>query len=369
MDENQLFEIIKKNTESEYVDFKKEIYNFSVLENKEEFLKDVLSMANSKFKGDKYIIFGVKEEGISRSIVGVSPEQFKDQATYQQLIRDNIEPDIKFEMKMFQKDDHILYCFIINGDDRPYIAKKMFGKIRPGFSHMRINTSRTPLLRRDFDEIYEEKENFLQMKFAKLKLDQNECSKELLLIRMIKSNYNYISTKLDEFEYDIDGFISTWERISNSREFRDAVRIDIDNDSKNIIDKIAGYHIRPFDVKILFNILAECKYKFYENYVEIVEKISSDFTIALQYEEMLNRFDIPQEIVWNKKMIMDFISNLKRIRGLFHKKTKLIWGEPNQFYNYYQVLDNRIDELQAQLDKIYILMEEVNQKLFTVLID
>lgn len=121
MDENLLLEIIENDTESEYVDFKKEIYDFSVPQNREEFLKDILAMANSGFIGEKYIIFGVKEEIVSKKIVGVNLEQVKDQAVYQQIIRENIEPDIKFEMKMFQKDEYNLCCFIIYGDDRPTI--------------------------------------------------------------------------------------------------------------------------------------------------------------------------------------------------------------------------------------------------------
>ena len=47
MDRNILFEVIETNTESEYMDFKKNIYDFSKSEQKEEFLKDILAMANS----------------------------------------------------------------------------------------------------------------------------------------------------------------------------------------------------------------------------------------------------------------------------------------------------------------------------------
>ena len=368
MDENILFEIIETNTESEYMDFKKDIYDFSKSEQKEEFLKDILAMANSGFKGEKYIIFGVKEEIVSKKIVGVNLEQVKDQATYQQIIRENIEPDIKFEMKMFQKDNYTLCCFIINGNDRPYIIKKMFGKINAGFSHKRVNTTRTPLLRRDFDEIYEEKENALQTKLANLKWEQNEYSKELLLIRMIKNNYNYISAKINEFESNVDGFIYRWEEIFYTREFRYALEMNrktkIERDDRYLIDKIEGYHIKSFDAKMLFNILTECKYEYYENYVEIIEKINNDYIQALQYEKELNHFDFSQEMIECKK-IVDFVSNLKKVKCLFPKESRLAWGEPCRFWDYYIALDKRIDELQTELDKVYMLMKEVNQKLFS----
>lgn len=370
MDENLLFEIIEKNTESDYVDFKKEIYDFSKCQQKEEFLKDVLAMANSEFKGEKYIIFGVKEITTSKRIVGVNLEQVKDQATYQQIIRENIEPDIEFEMKMFRKDDCDICCFIINGNDRPYIIKKMFGKINAGFSHKRINTTRTPLLRRDLDEIYEEKENALQIKLANIKWEQNEYSKELLLIRMIKNNYNYISAELYEFESNVDEFIHRWEEIFNIREFECCRNIKFDENDKYLIDKIVGYHIKSFDAKMLFNILAECKYEFYENYVEIIEKINSDYIQALQYEKELSRleFDFSQEII-EKEKIVDSISNLKRIKCLFPKESRLKWGEPCRFWNYYIALDDRIDELQIRLNKVYMSKKEVNQKLFSALMD
>lgn len=366
MDENLLFEIIEKNTESDYVDFKKEIYDFSKCQQKEEFLRDILSMANSGHMGEKYIIFGVKEEINSKKVVGVNLEQVKDQATYQQIIRENIEPDIEFEIKMFQKDDCDICCFIINGNDRPYIIKKKFGNINAGFSHKRINTTRTPLLRRDLDEIYEEKENALQTKLANIKWEQNEYSKELLLIRMIKNNYNYFSAKLHEFEYNVDGFIRSWDETFNTREFEYSREIELNEDSKYLIDKILGYHIKAFDAKMLFNILVECKYEFYENYVEIIEKINNDYIQALQYEKELSKFeaDFSQDTIIEKGKIVNFVSDLKRVKCLFPKEARIKFGEPCRFCNYYMALDERIEELQTRLDKIYMLMKELNQKLY-----
>lgn len=368
MNENLLFEIIEKNTESDYVDFKKEPYDFSVIQQKEEFLRDILSMVNSGHIGEKYIIFGVKEEKGLKTVVGVDKDQFKDQATYQQIIRENIEPDIEFEIKTFQKDNCDICCFIINGNDRPYIIKKKFGKISAGFSHKRVNTTRTPLLRRDFDEIYEEKENALQIRLANLRWEQNEYSKELLLIHMVRNNYNYISSKTNEFKSNVVGFINRWEEIFNTKEFRYSRVVHLGEDDKYIIDKILGYHIKLFDAKILFNILAECKYEYYENYVEIIEKINNDYIQALQYEKELCRFELSQfdfskETIENKQ-IEDFVFILKRVECLFPKESRLKWGEPCRFYDYYIALDERIEELQTRLDKVYILMKELNKKLY-----
>lgn len=366
MDKNLLFEIIKKNTESDYVDFKKEIYNFSREEQKEEFLKDILSMANSGHIGGKYIIFGVKEERGSKKVVGVDMERVKDQATYQQIIRENIEPDIEFVMEMFKIDDCGICCFIINGNDRPYIIKKKFRNINAGFSHKRVNTTRAPLLRRDLDEIYEEKENALQIRLANLRWEQNEYSKELLLIRMIKNNYNYISTKLHEFENDVDGFIRSWDYTFNTREFEYSREIKLDEGSKYLIDKIVGYHIKAFDAKMLFDILVECKYEFYENYVEIIEKMNNDYIQALQYEKELSKYevDFSQDTIIEKGKIVNFVSELKRVKCLFPKESRIKFGEPCRFGNYYMALDERIEELQTGLDKIYMLMKELNQKLY-----
>lgn len=366
MDKNLLFEIIKKNTESDYVDFKKEIYNFSRDEQKEEFLKDILSMANSGHIGEKYIIFGVKEERGSKKVVGVDMERVKDQATYQQIIRENIEPDIEFVMEMFKIDDCGICCFIINGNDRPYIIKKKFRNINAGFSHKRVNTTRAPLLRRDLDEIYEEKENALQIRLANLRWEQNEYSKELLLIRMIRNNYNYISSKINEFESNVDGFINRWEETFNTREFRYNRVTSLDKDDKYLMDKIVGYHIKTFDTKMLFNILVECKYEFYENYVEIIEKINNDYIQALRYEKELSKYesDFSQDAIIEKEKIVNFVSFLKRVKGLFPKEAKIEFGEPCRFWDYYIALDDRIEELQTRLDKIYMLMKELNQKLY-----
>jgi len=51
-----LIDCIENEIESSRFDFKKDIYDFSIIESKQDFLTDIISFANSHIEGDKYII-------------------------------------------------------------------------------------------------------------------------------------------------------------------------------------------------------------------------------------------------------------------------------------------------------------------------
>ncbi|MDF2882851.1 MAG: ATP-binding protein [Clostridiaceae bacterium] len=148
--------LIENGHENEYLDFKAKDYV-----DKGEFLIDIMSMANSMDEGDKYIIIGVKDKiNGEKEIIGI--EETKEQAEFQQLVNENIEPKIKFEYRTIQYKDKILGYYEISKDnkDRPYMAKKQYTKgrnIRQGECFIRKNSTNSIALRRDYDIFYNER--------------------------------------------------------------------------------------------------------------------------------------------------------------------------------------------------------------------
>lgn len=153
--------LIENGHENEFLDFKAKDYA-----DKGEFLIDIMSMANSMDERDKYIIIGVKDriDG-EKEILGI--EEGKEQAEFQQLANDNIEPKIKFEYRKISYRDKIIGYYKISKDnkdnkDRPYIAKKQYTKgrnIRQGECYIRKNSTNSIALRRDYDIFYNERKD------------------------------------------------------------------------------------------------------------------------------------------------------------------------------------------------------------------
>lgn len=150
-----IINLIENGNENEYLDFKAKDYV-----DKGEFLIDIMSMANSMDEDDKYIIVGVKDKiNGEKEIIGI--EEGKEQAEFQQLINENIEPKIKFEYGTIKYKDKTLGYYKISKDnkDRPYIAKKQYTKgrnIRQGECYIRKNSTNSIALRRDYDIFYNE---------------------------------------------------------------------------------------------------------------------------------------------------------------------------------------------------------------------
>ena len=117
-----------------------------------DFLKDIMAMANAKIDGKRHIITGVKckDNGVKefKSI----DEGFIDDAIYQQLVNENIEPEIKFKYFPITIEGNTLGVFeIFACDDPPYMMKKDFKSLKKGDSYIRIGTHNSRLTRKDID--------------------------------------------------------------------------------------------------------------------------------------------------------------------------------------------------------------------------
>ncbi|OAD42193.1 AlbA family DNA-binding domain-containing protein [Polaribacter atrinae] len=154
MTEN-LDDIIEFENENTELDFKAIQYQKVKFQ---DLLKDLMSMANAKTDANKYIIVGVKLLGNgNRDILGIT-EDFIDEATYQQLIHNNIEPELNFSYVSYQFQNKTLGVFkIFDSIDRPYMMKKDYGKLKIGEAFIRKGSHQTRLTRKDFDFYTEKK--------------------------------------------------------------------------------------------------------------------------------------------------------------------------------------------------------------------
>ena len=116
--------LIAHENEHTYLDFKAIQY---IKDKHEDFLKDLIAIANASGNQDRHIILGVnyKNNG-ERDILGIEAEDFIDSAQYQQLAYENIEPKIDFDYFPYNfKGDKLGILKIFDCNDKPYMMKKI----------------------------------------------------------------------------------------------------------------------------------------------------------------------------------------------------------------------------------------------------
>ena len=148
----ELEELIRFENENTGLDFKSGQYPTPAFE---ALIKDIVAMANAHFTGDRYIVCGVKHlpDG-TREFRSIDEKEFVDAATYQQLLCDNVEPEIHLDYFSQRIDGNLLGVFrIYDCTDRPYMMRKAFGKLRQGDAFIRKGTHQPRLTRQDIDRI------------------------------------------------------------------------------------------------------------------------------------------------------------------------------------------------------------------------
>ena len=191
---DNLDDIIEFENENTELDFKAIQYQKVKFQH---LLKDLMSMANAKTDADKYIIIGVKLLGNgNRDILGIT-EDFIDEATYQQLVHNNIEPELNFSYVSYQFQNKTLGVFkIFDSIDRPYMMKKDFGKLRIGEAFIRKGSHQTRLTRKDLD-FYTEKK-ITEKKFkGKIHTYFDEINQKSIALKILSSG-DYPSDKAAE---------------------------------------------------------------------------------------------------------------------------------------------------------------------------
>ncbi|HDX9580265.1 TPA: ATP-binding protein [Bacillus pseudomycoides] len=144
--------LVKYEREGTRLDFKREQYQ---KEKNKDLIKDIMSMANAPIGGKKYIVVGVKDKPDGeKEFHPVPKESFIDQATYEQVIRENIEPSIEFSYSPVEVDENLLGVFEIGPcNNPPYMMKKDFQSLKKGDCYIRRGSQQDRLTRRDLDEL------------------------------------------------------------------------------------------------------------------------------------------------------------------------------------------------------------------------
>jgi len=149
-------DLIKYENENTSLDFKAIQYE---KKRHEALIKDIMSMANADVENDRHIIIGVNHKSSGdREILNIKKRDFIDSAIYQEIIRENIEPEIKLDYFSYKYEGKLLGIFkMSNCFDQPYMMKKDFGKLEKGDCFIRKGTHVSRMIRRDIDRIFEKK--------------------------------------------------------------------------------------------------------------------------------------------------------------------------------------------------------------------
>ncbi len=147
-------DIIDFENENTNLDFKAVEYN---KDNYVSLLKDVMSMANSISTDTKYIIGGVKNRpGEDNEILGL--DDVSDQAIFENVIQENIEPTINFKYYAYFYNNAKLGIFEITANnDRPYMMKKDYNSLKKGEMWIRKGSRNSRVTRSDLDKMLFEK--------------------------------------------------------------------------------------------------------------------------------------------------------------------------------------------------------------------
>jgi len=182
-------DLIKYENENTSLDFKGIQYEKKQHEN---LIRDIMSMANADVGNDRHIIIGVNHKASGdREILNIKKRDFIDSAIYQQIIRENIEPEIKLDYLPYEYEGKLLGIFkISNCFDQPYMMKKEFGELKKGDCFIRKGSHISRMIRKDIDIILEEKmkrdkfDGKIQLSFSEYDGSPREI--ELIVVANVK---------------------------------------------------------------------------------------------------------------------------------------------------------------------------------------
>ncbi|HFK1769205.1 TPA: ATP-binding protein [Bacillus paranthracis] len=151
--------LIQHEQEGTKLDFKREQYR---KEKYKDLIKDIMAMANAPVEGKRYIVTGVKDlPSGTKEYFSIPEKEFVDQATYQQIVRENVEPSIDFSYYPIEVEGNLLGVFEIdNCINPPYMMKKNSNGLNKGDCFVRRGSQQERMTRRDLDEILAFKSKF-----------------------------------------------------------------------------------------------------------------------------------------------------------------------------------------------------------------
>lgn len=216
-EKHKLEDFIENGFEGDFLDFKLQPYIWNIIKNKQSFLIDMLSFANSNYDEDKYIIIGVKvKENGERIVQGISDlTLIKDSSIYTEFLTEYITPTINLDFFLYEYNSMTFGIYKIKNSniDKPYMVKKKFDSVDEGTIRIRKGSRNSFITRYDLDNIYKKKTPIKKSNLILSCLDEkNEISKELIL-----KQFNYDLEFKDKKKEIID-LIKEVDKINVSKE-------------------------------------------------------------------------------------------------------------------------------------------------------
>ena len=154
---NRLSDIVRSATPGKGVQFRKQPYGTKGIE---DFLRDVLALANTSVDGPRFVVIGVDIDSRGRRRVHkVSDKDFLGKPAYTSLANDYIEPPLKMRYKPLSIDGERVGVFEIgNCQDRPYMMRVDYSEtLRRGDAYLRLDNAAIKMGRRQLQLLFEKK--------------------------------------------------------------------------------------------------------------------------------------------------------------------------------------------------------------------
>ena len=126
----------------------------------ENFLRDVLAMANASVEGPRFIVVGVDvDRHGNRHVHTVPEEDFLGKPAYRSLANDHIEPPLRIRYDPVSVDGKRIGVFEIGHcEDRPYMMRVDYSEtLRRGDAYMRLKDTAVKMGRRQLQSLFEKK--------------------------------------------------------------------------------------------------------------------------------------------------------------------------------------------------------------------
>jgi len=160
MNKSKLGELLNVDvSETQTVDFKLEIhYPFGNNEKeRSEFIKDILSMANTPREESAYIVIGVKynsHDG-TKDLIGVQGDQPDDAKIQDSINPAQLEPRPSFSYQTIELDGRLYGVIEIHlTNDGPYLPPKRYGVLIPDCLYFRRGSKNEEATQHERKEIY-----------------------------------------------------------------------------------------------------------------------------------------------------------------------------------------------------------------------
>lgn len=154
---NRLARIARSATPSSGVQFRGTAYGKHGVQ---EFLRDVLAMANADVDGPRYIVTGASFDANGlKTIHALDSDDFSGKPAYQALANDHIEPPLKIRYEPVTVDGKRVGVYEI-GDcqDRPYMMRIDYSEtLRRGDAYLRVDDAVVKMGRRQLQAMFESK--------------------------------------------------------------------------------------------------------------------------------------------------------------------------------------------------------------------